>query len=112
MKKVYVKYLSDRILRQLTGTDEKATLSKTPYSNWSVIRQKSESQNGCYKKTKPAKFSEKRTFLTPQESEHFLPPDMHVRIFGGKNCAFFRKFGLLCFLVTPVLRFTLLPYHQ
>ena len=28
----------------------------------SVIRQKGESQNGCYKKTKHAKFSEKRTF--------------------------------------------------
>ena len=31
----------------------------------SVIRQKSESQNGCFKKTKHAKFSKKRTFLTP-----------------------------------------------
>ena len=31
----------------------------------SVIRQKGESQNGCYKKTKHAKFSEKGTFLTP-----------------------------------------------
>ena len=30
----------------------------------SVIRQKGESQNGCFKKTKHAKFSEKRTFLT------------------------------------------------
>ena len=30
----------------------------------SVIRHKGESQNGCYKKTKHAKFSEKRTFLT------------------------------------------------
>ena len=33
-------------------------------SNSSVIRQKGESQNGCFKKTKHAKFSEKRTFLT------------------------------------------------
>ena len=31
----------------------------------SVIRQKGESQNGSFKKTKHAKFSEKRTFLTP-----------------------------------------------
>ena len=31
----------------------------------SVIGQKYESQNGCFKKTKYAKFSEKRTFLTP-----------------------------------------------
>ena len=30
----------------------------------SVRRQKDESQNGCFKKTKHAKFSEKRTFLT------------------------------------------------
>ena len=35
--------------------------------NYSVIRQKGESQNGCYKKTKPAEFSEKRTFVTPWE---------------------------------------------
>ena len=31
----------------------------------SVIWQKGESQNGCFKETKHAKFSEKRTFLTP-----------------------------------------------
>ena len=31
----------------------------------SVTRQKGESQNGCFKKTKDAKFSEKRTFLIP-----------------------------------------------
>ena len=30
----------------------------------SVIRQKAESQNGCFKKAKQAKFFEKRTFLT------------------------------------------------
>ena len=33
--------------------------------NTSVLRQKGEFQNGCYKKTKHAKFSKKRTFLTP-----------------------------------------------
>ena len=32
----------------------------------SVIRQKGESQNGCFKKAKHGKFSEKRTFLTPR----------------------------------------------
>ena len=31
----------------------------------SVIRQKDEFQNECFKKTKHTKFSEKRTFLTP-----------------------------------------------
>ena len=54
----------------------------------SVIRQKGESQNGGYKKTKHVKFSEERKF------------------------PFFGKFGVLCFLVTPVLRFAFLPYYQ
>ena len=56
-----------------------------------VIRQKSESQHGCFKKTKQAKFSEKRTFLTS---------------------LFFGKFVMLSFLKTPVLRFVLLPYSS
>ena len=30
-----------------------------------VIKQKGESQNECFKKTKHAKFPEKQTFLTP-----------------------------------------------
>ena len=34
-------------------------------ANSSVIRQMGESQNVCYKKSKQAKFSEKRLFLTP-----------------------------------------------
>ena len=42
------------------------TFSKDNFINQSsVIRQKGESQNGCFKKTKHAKFSEKQTFLTP-----------------------------------------------
>ena len=34
------------------------------------------------------------------------------RVSGGKKCSFFGKFGVLCFLETPVLRFTLLPYYR
>ena len=34
----------------------------------SVIRQKGKSQNGCFKKTKHAKFYEKRTFLSPSHA--------------------------------------------
>ena len=30
----------------------------------------------------------------------------------GKKCSFFGKFGVLCFLVTSVLKFPLLPYYQ
>ena len=46
------------------------------------------------------------------KNEHFLPPDMHtcVGVSGGKKCSFSGKFGMLCFLVTSVLRFALFPY--
>ena len=45
---------------------------------------------------------------------YFWPPamHMHVCVSGGKKCWFFRKFGMLCFLLTPVLRFALLPYYK
>ena len=33
-------------------------------------------------------------------------------ISGGKKCSFFGKFGVLCFLVTPVLRLAHLPYYR
>ena len=73
------------------------------YMNWSnitwAIRQKCKSQNVCYKKTKYAKYS-----------KHFLPPDMHLHVCvsGVKKCLFFIKFGVLCFLVTLILRFFLI----
>ena len=60
-----------------------------------MIRQKGKSQNGGNKKTKQAKFSEKRT---------------HLCVLGGKK--FSRKFGVLCSLVTSDLQFALLPYHR
>ena len=43
-----------------------------------------------------------------------LSPDKHtyVCVSGGKNRSFFEKFGVLCFLKTPVLRFALLRYYQ
>ena len=37
---------------------------------------------------------------------------MCVSVSGGKKCLFFGNFGVLCFLETPVLRFTLLPYYR
>ena len=36
----------------------------------------------------------------------------YISVSGGKKCLFFGKFGVLCFLETPVLRFALLPYYQ
>ena len=48
------------------------------------------------------------------KNEHFLPPDRYtgVLVSGGKKCSFFRKFDLLGLLVTPLLRFALLPYYR
>ena len=43
---------------------------------------------------------------------HFFTPDTYVHVSGGKKCSFFRKFDLLCFLETLVLRFAFLPYHR
>ena len=43
----------------------------------SLIRQKGESQNGCFRKAKHAKFSEKQIFLTPWHA--------HVRVFQEKK---------------------------
>ena len=54
-----------------------------------------------------AKFSDKRTFLTPlkRTRAYAYHEIKNVRFFFG-------KFGVLCFLVTPVLRFAILPYYQ
>ena len=78
---------------------------KNTWMNSSVIRQKEDSQNRCFKKTKYAKFYEKR---------HFLPPDRHtyVCVSGGKECLFFGKFGVLCFFWNThfeICPFALLP---
>lgn len=48
------------------------------------------SENGCFKKTKHSKFSEK--------NKHLLTPDTHTQ--GVKNVRFFRKLGLLSFIKT------------
>ena len=57
----------------------------------SVVRQKGESQNGCFKKTKHVKFSEKRTFLTP----------WYAHVTGGKKYSFFWKLTCFVFLKHP-----------
>ena len=64
-----------------------------------VIRQKGEFQNGCHKKTKQAKFFRKRKF------SYLLIRTCTCAYLGVRNVCFSEKFGLLCFLVTPVLKF-------
>ena len=46
--------------------------------------------------------------------EHFLPPDTHTCACAseGQKCPFFGKFGVLCFLVSSVLRFALFSYYR
>ena len=66
--------------------------TKKMYDSSLTIRQKDEPKNGCYKKTKYLKFSEKQIFLTT---------------WYAHTC-----FDVLCFLVTPILRFALLAYYR
>ena len=59
----------------------------------------------------------KRVFQESKARHNFrktnisYPPNTHtyVCVSGGKKCLFFRNFGKLCFIETPVLRFALLP---
>ena len=48
------------------------------------------------------------------KSEHFLPSDTgtYVCVLEDKKCLFFGKFGMLCILVTSVLRLFFLSYFQ
>ena len=75
----------------------------------SVIREKGEFPNWCFKKAKHAKISEKQTFLTPWYAQK---KSKRNSVSGGKKCLFFGNFGMLCFLETPVLKFALLPYYR
>ena len=63
----FIEYLCWLLLKKQKDTSKCIFLTTwwNSESNSLVIKQKGESQNGCFKKTKPAKFSEKRTFLTP-----------------------------------------------
>ena len=61
----------------------------------SVIRQKAESQNGCFKKTKYAQFSEKQTILNP----------WYVRTCayqGVRNAPFLETLPCFAFLLPPI----------
>ena len=54
-----------------------------------VIREKGESQNGCFKKTKYAKFSEKQKFFTPWYT--------HIHAYQGVRNVHFTE-NLVCFV--------------
>ena len=86
------------LLHQCSLLDIQNRLSKNVVDATFTGWYPSKYQNGCFKKTKHARFSEKQTFLTPWYA--------HIR------CSFFGKFGVLCFVETLVLRFALLPYYR
>ena len=75
------------------------------YQRWKsmVITQKMNFRKGVTRKQSTPNFT---------KNEHILPPHTHtsVCISGDKKWLLFGKFGVFCFLVTPVLRFALLPY--
>ena len=77
-----------------------------PLINASVIRQKGESQNECFKKTKQAKFSEKRIFLTPLICTFMYQGVRNVRFSENLACFFLLKhpfWDLLFCLITDYI---------
>ena len=59
-------------------------------------------------------FQENKASPNFPKKEHLLPTDTDtdVCVSGTKKCSFFGKFGVLCFLKTPVLRFVFLYYYR
>ena len=48
----------------------------------------------------------------PKNEYLFTPWYAHVCVSGVKKCSLFGKFGMICFLQAPVLRFALLPHYR
>ena len=56
----------------------------------------------------------KQSTLNFSKNGHFLPPiRTHTCAYrGGKEIPYFGKLNVLCFLITSVLRFAILPYYS
>ena len=76
-----------------------------PYYFSLVIRQKWNLKKEIKRKQSPSNF---------MKNKHFSPSDTHkyVCVSRSRKYSFFGKFGVLCFLVTSVLRFVLLSYYR
>ena len=70
--------------------------------NSSAIRQKGESETGVTEKQSRPNFPKINYFLLRNRRTYMCAS-------GGKKCSFLGKFGVLRFLVIPVLRSALLP---
>ena len=72
--------------------------------------------NHSIPKSSNAKTGVTRKQRTPNfpKNDYFVPRVTHtcVCLSMGKKCSFLGKFGVLCFLVTYVLKFVLLPNHR
>ena len=81
--------------------------------NSSIIRQKGESQIGVTGKQSTSNFPKNEHSLLPVSGGKKYPGVSKIPpVSPGKKYPFFGKFGALCFLVTPVLRFALLHYYR
>ena len=54
----------------------------------------------------------KQSTLNLPINEHFLPLDTQTCVSGSKKCSFYRRFDLLCFLVTSILKYILSPLYD
>ena len=51
--------------------------------------------------------------VSRKQGTSIFPKNEHTLcVSGGTKCSFFEKFDVLCFLETPVLRFSRLPYYR
>ena len=98
--------IATQIKSQHVGNKAKRRISKRVFQE-NKAHQIFQKMNISYLliRTHTCAYPEKWTFLT------FWYAHLRVRIKGNK-CSLFGKFGVLCFLEAPVLRFPLLPYHQ
>ena len=68
----------------------------------SVIRQKGDNQEN----------KAQQIFRKTNISYPLIRTRTYVCVSGDKKCSFFGKFGMICFLETPVLIISLLPYYR
>ena len=99
----------EHILRVVPGFWMTRIYNKNKNNHLSVISQKGESQNGCFKKTKHATISKKPTFLTLwyarvriSGSEMFVFRKIWCAMFSWNTGFEIRSFALLHWKVLPI----------
>ena len=103
-KKEEPKFYKNRRCKKLDNTAFHMVLQNILDEGLKIINRRW-SQMRDNKKTKHAKISKKWTYLTPLRPRTWAFQSI-------RNVCFFGKFGVLCFVVTSVLRFAFLPYYR